>query len=104
VTAPWRGGAQTAGMRRIVVTDDIVSANDNIADMSANADIINQLSYYVFNEVRMPAGFIRTIIEEIEWLRQQAQTWQATAAGLSQNLSNAENEMESLRATQGSNS
>jgi hypothetical protein len=104
VTAPSLGDAQTADMRRIAVTDDIMSANDNIAHMSTNGDIINQLSYYMFNEARMPAGFIRTIIEEIESLRQQAQTWQATAAGLSQDLSNAEDEIESLTATQGNNS
>jgi len=79
------------------VADDIVSANDDIAHVSANDDIINQLAYYVLNEVRMPAGFIRTIIEEIELLREQANRWQATAAGLSQDISNAEDEIESLK-------
>jgi hypothetical protein len=32
-------------------------------------DLINQLSYYITNEVRMPAGFIRDVIDEIERLR-----------------------------------
>jgi hypothetical protein len=88
------------------VTDDIeqMSSNDNIEQMSSNADIINQLSYYMFNEVRMSAGFVRTVIEEIEWLREQTRAWQATAAGLSQDLSNAEDEIESLKDMQGNNS
>jgi hypothetical protein len=34
-------------------------------------DIIDQLSYYVANEMRMPAGLIVTTIDEIERLRQQ---------------------------------
>lgn len=34
-------------------------------------DIIDQLSYYVANEMRMPAGLIVTVINEIERLRQQ---------------------------------
>lgn len=34
-------------------------------------DIIDQLSYYVANEMRMPAGLIVTVIDEIERLRQQ---------------------------------
>ncbi len=33
-------------------------------------DIIDQLSYYVANEMRMPAGLIVTVIEEIERLRE----------------------------------
>lgn len=33
-------------------------------------DIIDQLSYYVANEMRMPAGFIVTVIKEIEQLRE----------------------------------
>jgi hypothetical protein len=32
-------------------------------------DILNQLAYFVHNEARMPAGLIRTVIEEIERLR-----------------------------------
>jgi hypothetical protein len=32
-------------------------------------DIIDQLSYYVANEMRMPAGLIVTVIDEIERLR-----------------------------------
>ena len=32
-------------------------------------DIIDQLSYYVANEMRMPAGLIVTAINEIERLR-----------------------------------
>jgi len=34
-------------------------------------DIIDQLSYYVANEMRMPAGLIVTAIDEIERLREQ---------------------------------
>jgi SMC interacting uncharacterized protein involved in chromosome segregation len=60
-------------------------------------DIIHQLSYYIFNEARMPAGFVRTVIEKIESLREQSQAWQATAAGLSQDISNAEDEIERLQ-------
>jgi hypothetical protein len=33
-------------------------------------DIIDQLSYYVTNEMRMPAGLIVTVINEIERLRE----------------------------------
>ena len=33
-------------------------------------DIIDQLSYYVANEMRMPAGLIVTVIDEIKRLRQ----------------------------------
>ena len=33
-------------------------------------DIIDQLSYYVANEMRMPAGLIVTVINEIERLRE----------------------------------
>ena len=33
-------------------------------------DIINRLSYYVANEMRMPAGLIVTVINEIERLRE----------------------------------
>jgi hypothetical protein len=97
VTAPSLGDALTVDMRRIAVTDDIVLANDNITHMSANADIINQLSYYMFNEVRMSAGFVRDVIEHIEALEKRANEWQATAAGLSQDISNAEDEIEQLR-------
>lgn len=35
------------------------------------ADIIEHLSYYITNEARMPAGEVITVIEEIEWLREQ---------------------------------
>jgi hypothetical protein len=33
-------------------------------------DIIDQLSYYVANEMRMPSGLIVTAIDEIERLRE----------------------------------
>jgi predicted nucleic acid-binding Zn-ribbon protein len=63
-------------------------------------DIINQLLHFVHNEERMPAGLVRTVVEEIEWLREQAATWQATAAGLAQDISNAEDEVERLSEKQ----
>jgi len=37
--------------------------------MTMTDDIIDQLSHYVTNEMRMPAGLIVTVIEEIERLR-----------------------------------
>lgn len=39
-----------------------------------NNDIINQLEYYITNELRMPAGLIITVIEEIERLRRLGDT------------------------------
>jgi len=41
--------------------------------MAVADDIINQLAYYITNEARMPAGLVRTIIEEIERLRYQTE-------------------------------
>jgi hypothetical protein len=34
-----------------------------------SGDIVEQLSWFVMNEVRMPAGLIVTVIDEIERLR-----------------------------------
>jgi HAMP domain-containing protein len=71
----------------------------------SNDDIVNQLLPYVVNEMRMPAGFTITVIEEIERMQAEIERltkerygWQATAAGLSQDISNAEDEIERLRA------
>jgi hypothetical protein len=72
------------------------SQNSTKKDTFLPKDIVHQLSYYVTNEARMPAGFVRTVIEEIESLRKQAESWQATAAGLAQDLSNAEDEFQNL--------
>jgi hypothetical protein len=38
-------------------------------------DIIDQLSYYVANEMRMPAGLIVTVIDEIERLQGEVEGW-----------------------------
>jgi hypothetical protein len=40
-------------------------------------DILNQLAYFVHNEERMPAGLIRTVIEEIERLRSEVRELEA---------------------------
>ncbi len=71
----------------------------------SNDDIVNQLLPYVVNEMRMPAGLTITVIEEIERMQAEIERltkerygWQATAAGLSQDISNAEDEIERLRA------
>jgi hypothetical protein len=68
-------------------------------------DITTQRAYCTTNEAHMLAGLVRDlaghvrdIIEEIERLREQARAWQATAAGLSQDLSNAEDEIEHHRS------
>ena len=36
-------------------------------------DIVTQLEYFVTNEVRMPAGLVVSVINEIERLREQLQ-------------------------------
>lgn len=40
-----------------------------------NNDIINQLEYFITNELRMPTGLIITVIEEIERLRTFVDQW-----------------------------
>jgi hypothetical protein len=85
-------------LKEAAVAKQIMSANDNTRHKSTNGDIINELAYYITNEDRMPSGLVRTVIEEIEWLREQARAWQATAAGLAEDLSNAEDEAECMQA------
>lgn len=43
-------------------------------------DVIAELAYFVHNEVRMPAGLVRTVIEEIERLRDELDTTQELLA------------------------
>lgn len=59
-------------------------------------DIITRISCYVTNEEPMPVELVIDIIEEIERLRKERNQWQAAAAGLSQDISNAEDEIEQL--------
>jgi hypothetical protein len=55
------------------------------------------LSRTVDDQVIVPPRFIVEIIAEIEQLRKERNGWQAEAAGISEDLSNAEDEIELLQ-------
>ena len=53
-----------------VVTDDIVvNMNFNLGKDQTVTDIIDRLLPFIHDEMRMPAGMIKDVIEEIERLR-----------------------------------
>jgi hypothetical protein len=54
--------------------------------MAVSEDLINQLTYFICNETRMPAGFVRTVIEEIEALRGERDAERALADQLASAL------------------
>lgn len=60
-------------------------------------DILTQLSYFVTNEVRMPAGLVVSVIEEIERLRTERDEWQAEYHKAFSELGLAADEIERLR-------
>jgi uncharacterized coiled-coil DUF342 family protein len=68
------------------MSDDIVTRLDNCL-----------LSRTVDDQVTVPPRFIVEIIAEIEQLRKERNGWQAEAAGISEDLSNAEDEIEQLQ-------
>ena len=67
------------------MADDIVTRLMNVTEMSWEGD-----------EVTDP--LCQEAADEIERLTKQRDEWQATAAGLSQDISNAEDEIERLRS------
>lgn len=55
---------------------DCQSSTNNGTEATSD-DIVQQLSWFVMNEVRMPAGLIVTVIDEIERLRADRDEWKA---------------------------
>jgi len=72
------------------VSDDIVTVNaSGSIHLSAEHDaddIVTQLLCFVHNEARMPAGLVRTVVEEIERLRIERDAAQALADQLARAL------------------
>jgi hypothetical protein len=68
------------------VAEDIVTRLDNYL-----------LSRTVDDQVTVPPRFVVEVIAEIEELRKERDGWQAEAGGISEDLSNAEDEIERLQ-------
>lgn len=65
-------------------------------------DIVTRLDNYLLSrtvddQVTVPPRFVVEVIAEIEELRKERDGWQAEAGGISEDLSNAEDEIERLQ-------
>lgn len=68
---------------RPAMTDNtVVNMNFNLGKDQTVTDIIDRLLPFIHDEMRMPAGVIKDVIEEIERLRDELNRWKKIADSL----------------------